>query len=121
MAPLNAAPRPDARPYGAPRSEAPRSEAPRYEAPRYDARRLDRPWVEAAHADEQLVVRAAWEAARLAPAAAGWPPDGLRALVFSVALLALKATLTAEAYEALRARFHADRPRFAARLAARGV
>ena len=116
MAPRNAALRPDARPY-----DAPRYEAPRYEVPRYDARRFDRPRVEADYADEQLVVRAAWEAARLAPATAGWPPDGLRALVFSIALLALKATLTAEAYEALRARFHADRPRFVARLAARGV
>jgi hypothetical protein len=103
------------------RFDAPRHDAARYDAPRYDARVHDRGLAEAAHADQQLVVRAAWEAARLGPATAGWPLDHLRTLVFSVALLALKATLTDEAYAALRARFHANRSRFVARLAARGV
>jgi hypothetical protein len=82
---------------------------------------FDRRQADAAHADYQLVVRAAWEAARLAPASRDWRTDDLRALVFSAALLALRATLTPEAYDALRERYHVERPRFLARLAALGV
>ena len=86
-----------------------------------DEVRLGRPRMEAAHVDEQLVTRAAWEAARLAPVAEEWPLDELRALVFSAALVALKATLSREAYEALRRRYHADHAWFFQRLAALGV
>jgi hypothetical protein len=73
-----------------------------------------------AHADRQLVVRAAWEAARLGPAAAGALVDPGRTRAFDAALLALRPTLAAAAYAALRARYDADRPGFGARLAARG-
>jgi hypothetical protein len=76
---------------------------------------------EAADADQQLITRAAWEAARLAPLCPDWPLDKLRTLVFSVALVALKGTLSRDAYAALRRRYHAEHAWFIGRLAALGV
>jgi hypothetical protein len=79
----------------------------------------DRRGAKAADVDRQLVVRAAREAARLAPASADWPADDHLRLVYGVALLALKRTLGAEAYAALHERFDANRAWFVERLAAR--
>jgi hypothetical protein len=73
-----------------------------------------------AHADRQLVVRAAWEAARLAPGAPESPPESRHTRAFDAALLALRPTLDAGAHTALRERYDADRPGFVARLVARG-
>ncbi len=73
-----------------------------------------------AHADRQLVVRAAWEAARLGPAAPDAPAESRRTRAFDAALLALRPTLGTAAHAALRGRYAADRPGFVARLAARG-
>jgi hypothetical protein len=72
------------------------------------------------HADRQLVVRAAWEAARLAPGVPESPSESRHARAFDAALLALRPTFDAGAHAALRERYDADRPGFGARLAARG-
>ena len=82
---------------------------------------LDRRRAEEAYVDQQLVTRAAWEAAHLQPLYPDWSAAQLRALVLSVALVALRATLSGDAYQALHRRFCADRDRFINRLVARGV
>jgi hypothetical protein len=84
-------------------------------------RPLDRLHAEHAAADEHLVARAAWEAARLTTVFPDWPPDDLCAFVYSVALLALRSTLSADAHAALRTRYHANRDWFVAGLVARGI
>ena len=76
---------------------------------------------EEARDDAGLLTLAAEEAERLAPVCAEWPLDRFQALVFSVALVALKATLGPYAHAALRRRYEADRAGFAARLAALGT
>lgn len=72
------------------------------------------------HRDQQLVVRAAWEVARLGPAASASVVDPLRTRAFDRALLALRPTLPTAEYDALLGRYDADRAGFFARLTARG-
>jgi hypothetical protein len=74
-----------------------------------------------AHVDQQLVVRAAWEAPRMAPPALERPGEPRRSHLFRTALQALRSTLSVEAHAALRGRYDADRPGFSARLAALGA
>jgi hypothetical protein len=82
---------------------------------------LDWRRAEEARVDDQFVALAAEEADRLAPACEGWPPDRFQTLAFSVALVALKATLGPPSHSALRRRYDADRAGFTARLAARRI
>lgn len=71
--------------------------------------------------DAQLLALAAHEAGRLRSTCEGWPLDRFCTLVFSVALVGLKATLGPYAHAALRRRYYDDVAGFRARLDAHGI